>query len=71
MRLDFPEPGLTANNCFLDISSIPSPYVGGLLTSNTMVSPNMLGLDTEPRGYIQSSIATVRLWKRRSDRVRP
>lgn len=68
MRHDFPEQGLTANNCFLDISRIPPPYVGGLLTTNTMVSLNTLGLDSEPCGYTQSSIATLRLWKKRSER---
>lgn len=68
MKADFPERGLTANHCFLDISSIPRPYVGGLLTTNTMVSLQTLGLETEPRGYTQSSIATIRLWKRQPER---
>ena len=68
MRPDFPEQGLTANNCFLDISSLPRPYVGGFLTSNTMVSLNTLGLESKPRGYTQSSIATIRLWKERLER---
>ena len=62
------EKGLTANNCFLDLSRIPRPYLGGLLTTNSMVSLNTLGLETEPRGYTQSSIATIRLWKERSER---
>jgi hypothetical protein len=66
IRRDFPERGLTPNNCFLDISGIPRPYIGGLLTTNTMVSLNQFGLESKPPGYTQSSIATIRLWKQRS-----
>jgi hypothetical protein len=67
IRPDFPELGLAANNCFLDISKIPPPYIGGLLITNTMVSLKTLGPESEPGGYTQSSIATIRLWKRRSE----
>src|SRR4029077_18007573 len=62
---DFPESGLTATNCFLDLSGLPSEYVGGLLTTNSMVSKASLGTETDPKGYTQSSIATIRLWRKR------
>jgi hypothetical protein len=68
LRPDFPEHGVTPNNCFLELSGLPDPYIGGLLSSNTVISLNTLGLDSDPSGYLQSSIATVRLWKARSQR---
>jgi hypothetical protein len=68
LRPDFPEHGVTPNNCFLELSRLPDPYIGGLLTSNTVISLKTLGLESDPGGYTQSSIATVRLWKLRSQR---
>jgi hypothetical protein len=62
---DFPEKGLLLSRCFLDLSGLPERYVGGLLTTNSMNSLTALGLHTDPRGYTQSSIATIRLWKKR------
>lgn len=67
-RRDLPEPGLVATNCFLNLSGLPSQFVGGLLTTNTMNSRKNLGMETDPRGYTQSSIATIRLWKKRAER---
>jgi len=61
---DFPEPGLRALSCFLDLSGLPNAYVGGLLTTNSMTSPKP-GLETDPPGYTQTSIATIRLWRKR------
>ena len=62
---DFPERGLTAMNCRLDLSGLPSGYVGGVLTSNTMQSRKRQGIETDPPGYTQTSIATIRLWRKR------
>jgi len=63
-KADFPEPGLRALSCFLDLSGLPGAYVGGLLTTNSMTSPKP-GLETDPPGYTQTSIATIRLWRKR------
>jgi hypothetical protein len=62
---DFPEKGLTFSRCLLDLSGLPVEYVGGRLTTNSMGSRNAFGTQTDPPGYIQSSIATIRLWKKR------
>ena len=64
-RADFPEKGITINRCFLDLSSLGGAYVGGELTTNTVLSQKLLGRQSDPPGYTQSSIATIRLWKRR------
>ena len=42
-KTDFPEQGLRAFNCFLDLSGLPSGYVGGQLTTNSMLSPKGQG----------------------------
>jgi len=65
---DFPEKGLTISRCFLDLTDLPSEYIGGLLTTNSMGSRKAFGTETDPPGYIQSSIATIRLWKKRDAR---
>jgi hypothetical protein len=65
-KSDFPERGLTVLTCFLDLSGLPEPYVGGLLTTNTMNSLRNLGRETDPGGYTQTSIATIRLWRKRA-----
>ena len=62
---DYPEPGMTVSRCFLELRDLPSGYVGGQLTTNTMGSRNVLGEKTDPPGYAQPSIATIRLWMRR------
>jgi hypothetical protein len=67
-KSDFPERGLSAYRCFLDLSDPLGQYVGGQLTTNTMGSRKTLGLETDPQGYTQPSIATIRLWKKRADR---
>jgi hypothetical protein len=67
---EFPESGLSALNCVASLSGLPEPYVGGLMTSNTMLSRKTLGAESEPPGYAQASILTVRLWKRREARSR-
>jgi hypothetical protein len=64
-RVDFPETGLFPVRCQLNLSGLPAPYVGGLLTTNTMTSKAAFGGDTDPPGYTQASIATIRLWRAR------
>lgn len=65
IRTDFPEAGLFPVRCQLVLSGLPPPYVGGLLTTNTMTSRAALGGDTNPPGYTQASIATIRIWRHR------
>jgi hypothetical protein len=66
IKSDFPEKGLVMSRCFLDLYDLPDGYVAGQLTANTINSPGRpIGLITEPPGYTQSSIATIRLWKKR------
>lgn len=65
VRIDFPQPGLFPVHCQLALSGLPAPYVGGLLTTNTMTSKAGFGGETDPEGYTQASIATIRLWKSR------
>jgi len=69
-KSDFPERGLTVWRCFLTLSDPLGRYIGGQLTSNTITSRNDLGIETDPPGYTQSSIATIRLWTKRADRQR-
>jgi len=63
VRADVPEKGLTTLRCHLTISGLPAPYVGGFLTTNTLGSRLLLGDQTDPPGYAQASIATIRLWR--------
>jgi hypothetical protein len=65
LKKDFPEAGLNVSTCFLDLGGLQDRYAGGLLTSNTLVSRDVTGDKSDPPGYLQSSIATVRLWRRR------
>ena len=67
-KADFPEPGLAVFHCVVDLTDPAGRYVGGLLTTNTMNSRKLLGDESDPPGYVQPSIATVRLWKRRVGR---
>jgi hypothetical protein len=60
---DSPEKGLVVLRCVLMLRGLPAPYVGGVLVTNTIGSKAALGGETDPPGYAQSSIATVRLWK--------
>lgn len=64
-RTDFPEPGINPVRCQLILGDLPAPYVGGILTTNTLTSGASHGGVSEPAGYTQASIATVRLWKAR------
>jgi hypothetical protein len=65
LREDFPEPGLSVVTCFLRLGGMEEPYTGGLLTTNTLRARNVTGEQSDPPGYVQPSIATIRLWRRR------
>ena len=65
---DFPEAGLFPVRCTLILSDLPPPFVGGLLTTSTITSKAPFGGRSEPPGYTQASIATLRLWKARNVR---
>jgi hypothetical protein len=63
VRLDFPQAGLFPVHCWLVLSGLTAPYVGGLLTTNTVTSRAAYGAESNPPGYTQASVATIRLWK--------
>jgi hypothetical protein len=65
---EFPEPGMATWRCFLNLSGLSGGFVGGLLTTNTIQSRALMGMESDPPGYTQPSIATVRLWRARSAR---
>jgi hypothetical protein len=68
IKADLPERGMNAAHCFLDLSPPDDQYMGGLLTTNSITSRKAVGLDTDPPRYTQASIATIRVWKKRSVR---
>ncbi len=68
-RSNYPEPDVTGFRCYLDLSDLPPAYVGGQLTTNTVGTRNVLAGISDPPGYTQASIATVRLWKHRAGNV--
>jgi len=63
LMIDTPETGLFPVRCHLILSGLPAPFVGGLLTTNTMTSGARFGGDSDPPGYTQASIATIRIWR--------
>ena len=62
---DFPEQGITSVRCFLVLSNLSAPYVAGVLTTSSITSREPIGDRSDPPGYIQPSIATIRLWRKR------
>ncbi len=64
-KSDFPEKRAGVMHCILNLVDAHDPWVGGQLTTNTLTSRNSLGTATDPPGYTQASIATIRLWKQR------
>jgi hypothetical protein len=62
---EFPEPAITSFRCFLVLSNLSPPYFAGVLTTNTIRSREPIGDRSDPPGYIQPSIATIRLWRKR------
>jgi len=63
---NYPETGITSWRCYLLLSNLPPPYIGGLLTTNSIISRELVGPESNPSGYIQPSIATIRLWRQRT-----
>jgi hypothetical protein len=63
---DYPEPGVSSWRCFLLLTNLPPPYSAGVLTTNTIASRQPIGPESSPPGYVQPSIATIRLWRKRS-----
>jgi hypothetical protein len=62
---EFPEPGISTWRCFLNLTGLTGGFAGGLLTTNTIQSRTLVGMESDPPGYTQPSIATVRLWRAR------
>jgi hypothetical protein len=62
----FPEKGVDHAWCFTVLSGLPSNYVGGVLLNNGITSQNNIGDTSSPPGYLQSGLATFRLWKKRN-----
>src|SRR5262245_18627398 len=48
-RSDFREPDLRVIYCFANLSGLPDPYVGGMLTTNSIDSREPLGAESERR----------------------
>jgi sugar lactone lactonase YvrE len=65
LAIDFPEQGLFPVRCQLVLRGLPAPFVGGLLTTSTLTSRAPFGGDSDPAGYTQASLATIRLWRAR------
>jgi hypothetical protein len=65
IRANFPETGISQGWCFQALSGLPSEYVGGMILNNGIASQNENGDVSSPPGYLQSGIATFRLWKKR------
>ncbi|MFO1270789.1 MAG: hypothetical protein U1F50_03750 [Rubrivivax sp.] len=64
LQADQPAKGLFVLACQLVLKPASAVYTGGQLTSNTLNSPATFGMASDPPGYTQVSIATVRLWRR-------
>jgi hypothetical protein len=65
IQVNFPETGISQGWCFQALSGLPNEYVGGVILNNGIVSQNENGEVSSPPGYLQSGIATFRLWKKR------
>ena len=65
IRANFPETGISQGWCFQMLSGLPSEYVGGMILNNGIASQNENGDVSSPPGYLQSGIATFRLWRKR------
>jgi len=65
LKHDYPEAGITAYACVLDLRDLPTGYIGGQAATNTVASRNLIGEQSDPPGYTQPSIVMFRLWRRR------
>jgi hypothetical protein len=63
---DFPELGVTARRCFQNLYGLPAEYAGGVIVNNSMLSRRPTGEVSDPPGYLQSGLATIRLWRKRA-----
>lgn len=61
-----PEKGINQARCFQALSGLRNNYVGGVLLNNGITSQINNGSTSGPPGYLQSGLATFRLWKKRS-----
>jgi len=59
-----PRGGIGITRCYMDLGELPDAYISGRLTTNTINSRTTLGDRSDPPGFTQPSIATVRLWRR-------
>jgi hypothetical protein len=64
-QANFPESGISHVRCYQALSGLPNEYVGGVILNKAIVSQNENGDVSIPPGYLQSGIATFRLWKKR------
>jgi len=65
VRGNLPEEGLLTHRCFLALSGLPEPYVGGFLVSSSLYSRTPFGTESSPPGYAQAGVLIIRLWKKR------
>ncbi|WP_257167677.1 hypothetical protein [Bradyrhizobium sp. SRS-191] len=65
VRGNLPEEGLLTHRCFLALSGLPAPYVGGFLISSSLYSKTPFGPESSPPGYAQAGILIIRLWRKR------
>ena len=65
IQANFPETGISQGRCFQALSGLPNEYVGGVILNNGITSQKENGDVSSPPGYLQSGIATFRLWKKR------
>jgi hypothetical protein len=63
-----PAPKLIVLNCSGDLSGLPKGYVGGYLTASSLAPTG--GKDAvHVRGYLSTSVITMRLWRTRASRT--
>lgn len=62
---NLPEDGLLTHRCFLALSGLPEPYVGGFMVSSSLYSRMPFGQESSPPGYAQAGLMIFRLFKRR------
>lgn len=65
VRGNLPEDGLLTHRCFMLLSGLPEPYVGGFLVSSSMYSRTPFGEESSPPGYAQAGLMIIRLFKLR------
>jgi len=61
---DTPEKDMAMFRCAVPLKVASDAYTGGLLVTSSMGSKQLIGLETNPPGYTQVSIATIRLWRK-------